>query len=242
MAEHRALQTGLWLALALVASVRGRAARPLAYALVPVLGLLAGLTHLRHRAWTSEVALWEEATARRPEVADAWYGLGDAHRFGGEFTEARAAYQRVVDLDPTNLDGWNNLGITLASLGDLEGARQAWKTALRESPSYCKAHSNLGVLAAGQKDWEEALHEYSTALAYCPDNTRAHLGLCELYQGPLRDREKAISAAEGGIKGIVDNYGGAFRGSVASRWLAMGTIMLVVFGAVVGFQKRKDVV
>jgi len=192
MAEHRALQTGLWLALALVASVRGRAARPLAYALVPVLGLLAGLTHLRHRAWTSEVALWEEATARRPEVADAWYGLGDAHRFGGEFTEARAAYQRVVDLDPTNLDGWNNLGITLASLGDLEGARQAWKTALRESPSYCKAHSNLGVLAAGQKDWEEALHEYSTALAYCPDNTRAHLGLCELYQGPLRDREKAI--------------------------------------------------
>ncbi|MHB0875005.1 MAG: FHA domain-containing protein [Anaerolineae bacterium] len=57
-----------------------------------------------------------------------------------------------------------------------------------------------------------------------------------------RDREKAISGAESSIKAVVDNYGGAFDGSPVSRWFAMGVIMLVVFGSVVIFQKRKDVV
>ena len=57
-----------------------------------------------------------------------------------------------------------------------------------------------------------------------------------------RNREKAISAAENNIDVIVDNYGRTFKGSVLSRWLAMGGILLGVFGLVIGFQKRKDVV
>jgi len=57
-----------------------------------------------------------------------------------------------------------------------------------------------------------------------------------------RDREKAISAAENTVKAIVDNFGRTFKGSVASRWLAMGVIMAVVFVLVVVFQKRKDVI
>lgn len=192
MAEHRAFQTGLWLAIALVGSLPARALRPAAWALVPVLGVLVGLTQLRHRAWQSEVALWEEAVARRPEVAAAWYGLGDARRFASDYPGAEQAYLAAVERDPEHLDAWNNLGITRASLGDAAGATEAWNLALRKSPTYCKAHANLGVLAAGERDWDRALGEFRTTLAYCPDNPRAHLGLCELHRGPRRDREKAI--------------------------------------------------
>jgi hypothetical protein len=55
-----------------------------------------------------------------------------------------------------------------------------------------------------------------------------------------RDREKAISAAEGTIKVILDNYAMAFEGSVASRWTAMLAIIMVVFILLIVFQKRKD--
>lgn len=192
MAEHRAFQTGLWLAIAMVGSLPARALRPAAWALVPALGLLVGLTQLRHRAWQSEVALWEEAVSRRPEVAAAWYGLGDARRFSSDYPGAEQAYLAAIERDPEHLDAWNNLGITRASLGDSAGATEAWNLALRKSPTYCKAHANLGVLAAGERDWERALGEFRTTLAYCPDNARAHLGLCELHRGPRRDREKAI--------------------------------------------------
>ncbi|MGQ9555505.1 MAG: FHA domain-containing protein [Anaerolineae bacterium] len=57
-----------------------------------------------------------------------------------------------------------------------------------------------------------------------------------------RNREKAISAAEGNIKMIVGSYGSAFSGTVFERWFAMSVIMLVLFIMVIAFQKRKDVV
>ena len=192
LAEHRAFQTGFWILLAIAASLPVRWSRPAAV-LAGLLGLgLAGLTQLRHAAWASEGALWEEATRRRPEVADAWYGLGDARRFNGEMTLAQDAFQEAVRLDPGHLDAWNNLGIVRASLGDADGAREAWRAALRHSPSYCKAHSNLGVLAEQERDWDEAFGEFHTTLSYCPENARAHYGLCQIHRGPRRDREKAI--------------------------------------------------
>lgn len=196
MAEHRAYQTGFWLLLAIGASVPARWHRgALVVGLFAGLGL-AGLSQLRHPAWRSEVALWEEAVARGPEVAQAWYGLADAHRFAADFDRAIAAYKRSLELDPEYLDAWTNLGIAQASMGDVSGAKESFRLALRKSPTYCKAHSNLGVLAAGQKDWDEAMVAFRTAALYCPDNARAHLGLCELYRGPRRDREKAIFHCE----------------------------------------------
>ena len=56
------------------------------------------------------------------------------------------------------------------------------------------------------------------------------------------DREKAISSAEGIIETIYDNYGRAFTGSVANRWLIMTGLMLIFIGIVLVAQKRKDVV
>ncbi len=196
MAEHRAYQTGFWLLLAIGATVPerwGRAALGLGVAAILGLG---GLSQLRHRAWSSEVALWQEAVDRGPEVAQAWYGLADAHRFAADFDRAIEAYRRALELEPSYLDAWTNLGIAQASLGDVGGARESFRSALRESPTYCKAHANLGVLAAGQKDWDEAMVAFRTAALYCPDNARAHLGLCELYRGPIRDRERAIFHCE----------------------------------------------
>lgn len=192
MAEHRAFQSGFWLLLALAAALPARLER-LGGLLALLLGLvLAGLSQLRHRAWSSEVALWQEAVDRGPTVAEAWYGLGDAQRFATDFDAAIRSYERAIELKPDFLDARLNLGIALASQGDTARAADAFRAALRRSPTACKAHSNLGVLAAGLGNWDEALQSFHTATVYCPDNARAHLGLCELYRGPRRDREKAV--------------------------------------------------
>jgi hypothetical protein len=57
-----------------------------------------------------------------------------------------------------------------------------------------------------------------------------------------RDREQAVAGAEGMLKSIFENYGHAFQGQIASRWLAMSLIMAGVLGLIIGFQKRKDAV
>lgn len=205
MAEHRAYALGLYLALALVwtlsaprreqglpAPAPARAARLGALAGAFLLGFLPGLTDARNAVWSSEVALWREATERGPDSSEAWYGLGDALRFAGEFGPASAAYREATELDPSNLDAWNNLGITAAELGDVDGASEAWRALLRRSPTYCKAHNNLGFLALRRREWDLALVELNTTLSYCPDNVLAHWGLGNLYYGPRREPDRAI--------------------------------------------------
>jgi tetratricopeptide (TPR) repeat protein len=150
-----------------------------------------GATWLRHGVWKSEVELWIEATERSPDSAEAWYGLGDAHRFALQKDAAIAAFERSVALDPSALDAWNNLGIARADLGDRPGALEAWKQALRQRPSYCKAHANIGSLAYREQDWAGAIAALNSALAYCPDNVVAHFLLGNIYYGPQRDARKA---------------------------------------------------
>jgi hypothetical protein len=57
-----------------------------------------------------------------------------------------------------------------------------------------------------------------------------------------RDRTRAISSAENMIKAVWDNNKTSFKGDVYSRWFVMCAIVLVVFGLLIVFQKRKDVV
>jgi ABC-type multidrug transport system ATPase subunit len=55
-------------------------------------------------------------------------------------------------------------------------------------------------------------------------------------------RDKAINSAEGVLGAVYDNFQQAFRGTVIGRWTIMVAIMMVLLGAILIFQKRKDVV
>jgi len=206
MAEHRAYQTGLYLLLAAAWAWRG-SWRPLAGALV-VAPLLMSLTVRRNAVWSSEVALWEEATTLRPEVADAWYGLGDARRFVGDFAGAAAAYEGAIELRPGHLEGWNNLGIARAEAGDLDGAHAAWLSALEQDPSYCKGHNNLGSLAFRRQRWDLALTELQATLAYCPKDPIAHFLLGNIFFGPRWNRQLALHHYQQVLE-VAPNFGEA---------------------------------
>lgn len=192
MAEHRAYQQGLYLALALALAIppaRDRRAGPLVLLLlVP----LVFATRARNEIWRSEVSLWAEAANRRPDVADAWYGLGDARRFAGDLGGAASAYKKAVELDPAHLDAWTNLGIALAEQGEDQGAKRAWREALKRRPSWCKAHNNLGSLAFRRQRWEEARSELSSTLAWCPSDPIAHYLLGRIYDEHLPDKDQAV--------------------------------------------------
>jgi tetratricopeptide (TPR) repeat protein len=157
-----------------------------------LLPVLVSLTMARNQVWSSETALWGEATRQSPTVAEAWYGLGDAKRFEADFDGAIVAYETALTLDPKHLDSWSNLGICLAELGDLTGAARAWRSALRVSPFYCKAHNNLGMLATSESRWDEAIVEFQTTLAYCPNDVWAHHGLGMIFADHRFKPERAV--------------------------------------------------
>ena len=196
MAEHRAYATGLYLLAAIVWAVPTRHARRMVGVAALLLPVLIMLTMARNRVWSTEVGLWREATDLKPEVAEAWYGLGDAHRFAGDFEQAIVAFETALEQDPEHLDSWNNLGISRANMGDAHGAKQAWREALAVQRSYCKAHANLGFLAHTRGEIEEAVVEFTTTLSYCPTNLVSHYGLGMIYADQRRNPERAVGHFE----------------------------------------------
>lgn len=191
MAEHRAYQTGLWLALGLGWSIPAAWLQRSAIAAAGLAVLLGLATTARNTVWDSEISLWKEAVDRHPANAEAWYGLGDAYRFAFALDAAAECYQEAVTLDPTYLDAWNNLGISRAEAGDRAGAADAWRRSLMVSPSYCKAHNNLGHLAYHHDEFDVALVSFTSTLAYCSSSVQAHYGLGNIFYFHRRDLQKA---------------------------------------------------
>ena len=74
--------------------------------------------------------------------------------------------------------------------------------------------------------------QYETAMKKYADEK-------SVYQ---ESRQKAISSAEAILETMYDNYGRAFKGTVPERWGILGTIIAVLMGLLVFFQKRKDVI
>jgi tetratricopeptide (TPR) repeat protein len=92
----------------LVFRVRGgvRAFAVLALCLAFVLG---GYTIARNRVYHSEIALWEDTVVKSPRTPRAFNNLGYAYYLEGRKEEARDAYRRALEIDPTFEYARNNL-------------------------------------------------------------------------------------------------------------------------------------
>ena len=192
LAEHRAYLSLLGLCWAAAAALErlGRLHASVQTGVLLVACVLG--THNRNRAWATEVAIWGEAAVRSPDSAEAWYGLGDAHRLAGNAKASIASYRQALALDEGVLDAWTNLGIVLVQTGQSVEAEKAWKEALRRSPTYCKAHNNLALLYARQDRLDLAVREFRTSLQYCPEDLTAFYFLGRLYEEKLGELDKAV--------------------------------------------------
>jgi hypothetical protein len=59
-----------------------------------------GALYLDQRDWKGALSRFESAVVLDPENPDVYWGLAEAQRHLGQFAEAKANYQKVVDYDP----------------------------------------------------------------------------------------------------------------------------------------------
>ncbi len=104
------------------------------------------------------IAEIEAFLAANPDVWNAWFLLGWAHRRRGRFAEARDAFRKSLELDSEQTDTHNELALCLMETGQLDDADTALRSALQLEPESVKIISNLAILALrrGEKDEAEA--------------------------------------------------------------------------------------
>lgn len=196
IAEHRMYLPLAAIVAALVFALgRVWGARRAAAVAATLLLASVGGTALRNSVYASELSLWSDTIAKRPENARARVNYSLALDAAGRRDEALHQIDRAVELEPTSADAHFNRGVVLAGLGRRDDARSAYRRCLALRPDYSEAHNNLGILALNSADWNEAATEFRAATQVRPRYAEAHsnlsVALLELHRG-----SEAIAAAE----------------------------------------------
>ncbi|NJN73487.1 MAG: tetratricopeptide repeat protein [Limnothrix sp. RL_2_0] len=104
-----------------------------------------------------------------------------------QWPEAVAAYQRVIDLDPSYDAAYINLSLIFIAVDDLDSAKPLLQQVLElpdreEFPAsiHAIAHYNLGIIQFRQGALVEALAETEQALAIAPNFEQAQTFLAQL--------------------------------------------------------------
>jgi len=91
--------------------------------------------------------------------------------------EAKAQFDRALEINPNNTIAHFARGVALAYKSDWDAAIAEYKVTLRLNPQYESAYLYLGAALKQKADWDGAIAEYREALKLNPNNDEVHATL-----------------------------------------------------------------
>ena len=158
-----------------------------------------GKRALEAKRYDDALRYFEQALARRADLADARYGLSLVHVAQGKTAEAEAALKQLIRDAPQMAAAHAHLGALYLRTGRLQAAVDAYRQAVALQPQEAKAYHQLSTALAAQGNRTEAVAQLRQAVRLDPADASAHNDLGALYaeQG---DFDSAIAAFQAAIK------------------------------------------
>jgi tetratricopeptide (TPR) repeat protein len=150
--------------------------------LAAVVLVFSSWTYERNRVFRDQITIWGDCAAKSPNKARPHNNLGIFLKKKGRLEEARALFQKALQLKPEYASAHINLGATLASLGKLEEAIGHFTRVLKIRPNDAEAHFNMGNAKASQRKYEEAARYFSETLRIKPKDREARQNLKKVQQ------------------------------------------------------------
>jgi tetratricopeptide (TPR) repeat protein len=197
MAEHRMYLPLAAVATAAVAGIYTVAGRRFLPMLVLLALLLGFLTTSRNEVYASDLSLWTDTVAKRPDNANARCDLGLAFFNAGRVPESIQQYKAALELQPAYPAVYNNLGNALDRSGRTPEAIGLYETAIRLEPGFAAAHYNLAKAFWRTGRNPEAIGQFEEALRIEPNHADAHIDLGEalIRAGRLPEAIEQFEAA-----------------------------------------------
>ena len=117
------------------------------------------------------IAAYQQFLGRRPDTATALFNVAILYKRDKRYDEARAAYERAIELginDPQEI--YSNLGVLYSDQHDAERATAMYRRALEIAPDYVPALFNLAGVLEESGDRDQALELYRKILTLDPGN------------------------------------------------------------------------
>ncbi|WP_207063870.1 tetratricopeptide repeat protein [Motiliproteus sp. SC1-56] len=140
--------------------------------------------------------LFTAVLAKKP-IAWARLGLGKTYFYEGDYDQARAAFDALVQEDRGYVQAWDWLARCQEQLGDTEAAQASLQEAVKISPINVRRQAQLGELALKNNDLERAEMAYNRTVKIgkhsvfrSPDN---YLRLTEILANRLDEADALTS-------------------------------------------------
>ncbi len=162
---------------------------------------IVGLDYALLDDYADAIQWLEKAVVLDKKNKDAWYYLGRAYYTKARLSEARKAFQTVLDLDPSNAKAENNLGLILETEGQPAVAMEAYRKAIvwqeQNSQPSEQPYVNLGNLLMEQGQIKEAIEPLEKAVALAPNNAFCHMTLGVYYRkaGQMESAQRELMRA-----------------------------------------------
>lgn len=144
----------------------------------------AALIHLRQ--WVDAIAELNVVVAQQPQHAKGWFDLAVAHQALGHLSDARRAWDRAIELEPS-AEALARRGEVLLDLQQWTEAAADFEAVLQEQPGAADATLNLALALAKLGRPEEARRRLLTLLEDQPRHVPALNRLAELAYAACRD-------------------------------------------------------
>ena len=138
--------------------------------------LMAVLTGVRARVWTTEESLWTDAAVKSPNKVRPKLHLARAVA-QADPARARALLLEARRLEPANPETYTQMGALLLDQRDPDAALAQFEEVLRLEPHSADAHSNRGTALYLLGRPEEAKAEFLRALELDPNHANARHNL-----------------------------------------------------------------
>src|SRR5713101_4484111 len=137
------------------------------------------------------IAPLQKLIAEKPEVAFAHFQLGYAYTALKRSDEARAEYERAIELDPKMPEAYLNLGILLLDKQQYAAAVTPLTKAIELLPAQSRPRSLLAVAQDRSGDQEAAARSFEGVLHLDPNDLTAnhYLGDLDLRRGKPAEAE-----------------------------------------------------
>jgi tetratricopeptide (TPR) repeat protein len=134
---------------------------------------------------------------RAPASPANWNELGLAYEALGKTSDAVAAINNALRLDPDLAEAHNNLGSVRLTSRDPKRAEPAFREAIRIRPDYADAHANLAEALSGSDHLTEAQAEFEIALRLRPVDapTRYNYAVMLARMNRTEDAERELETA-----------------------------------------------
>ncbi|MEI7635536.1 MAG: tetratricopeptide repeat protein [bacterium] len=141
-----------------------------------IVALYAGAGFLQSGCWHDSIALWRRQIAVDPNSSHAHHNLASNLALRGDVAQARAEYEKTLDIDPYYERAYQNL-IRLAQIhGQPDEAAKAANRALALKPNSLEANMTLGMANLVLERYADAAAAFRGAVSGAPEDAEAYNG------------------------------------------------------------------